>query len=46
MQYLEEIEIEYMGLGVRADTHQRATRTIRAISQYLALSHGRPAKLQ
>jgi len=46
VQYLEEIEAEYMGLGVRADAHHRASRTIRAISQYLASVQHRPANLQ
>lgn len=46
VQYLEEIESEYMGLGVRADAHHRAIRTIRAISQYLASVQDRPATLQ
>ena len=33
--YLVKIEAEYIGLGIRADTVQRATDTVTALNKYL-----------
>ena len=44
VQYLEKIEADHMGMGVRNDARHRAAQTVRAIAQYLASLPHRPAQ--